>query len=36
MLNTRAAKIVKKNNFIAIGQQPMGEICPNESDSTRY
>jgi hypothetical protein len=36
LLNTRAAKIIKKNNFIAIGQQPMGEICPNETDPTRY
>src|SRR5207302_1483753 len=36
MLNTRAAKIIKKNNFVAIGQQPMGEICPNETYSTRY
>jgi hypothetical protein len=35
MLYTRPAKVVKKYNLIAIGQQPMGEICPNESDPTR-
>jgi hypothetical protein len=35
VLNIRAAKVVKKNNLIAIGQQPVGEICPNETDSTR-